>query len=250
MRFGSINRKYLTLLPDMVTLLNLFTGFFSILMISRGKTGTAGWLIFLSLFWDSLDGNIARIFHNPTCLGRELDSLADMVSFVLAPAFLVANVFRRLLDPQLLVPLFLYLGAGAYRLARFNVQPASKKYFQGLPTPAAALAVTMTVLAGLRHGWDGFPMFDFGTLVFLPFLSFLMVSRIPYPKLSAIRFSHWQSLFYIGFAVFTGVFSIYQAEAAVAAVVLVFLFLSPVYCLPGRALEPEDKLNLGPKTLL
>src|SRR5262249_36735867 len=111
----------LVFLPDMVTSFNLFTGFLSILLVTRVRLRDAAWLIFLSMIWDSLDGNIARMFQNPTQFGRELDSLADIVSFVTAPALLAATFLVRKVSPWSLLWLYFYLAAGAFRLARFNI---------------------------------------------------------------------------------------------------------------------------------
>ena len=78
-------------LPNAVTLCNLFAGFFSILAVCDGNFETAAWLIFLAMILDSLDGNIARALKQSNEFGRELDSLSDIVSFVVAPAFLMAH---------------------------------------------------------------------------------------------------------------------------------------------------------------
>ncbi len=87
---NSKNNRWLSLIPDMMTMFNLFCGFFSILAAWKGDFIQAAWFVILSLIFDSLDGNIARIFRTSGSLGRELDSLADMVSFIVAPAFFMA----------------------------------------------------------------------------------------------------------------------------------------------------------------
>ena len=134
-------------LPDMVTLFNLFSGFFSLFCSAHGQFVQAAWFIVLALVWDSLDGNIARIFNNPTSLGRELDSLSDMVSFVVAPGFMVASLLYDQYHFWVMPIVEIYLACGIYRLARFNLCPPVKDFFQGLPTPAAAM---VTIVAASR----------------------------------------------------------------------------------------------------
>ena len=99
------NRFYFTTaaFPNMITLLNLVAGFFSILMSVQEKYEYAVWLVLLALILDSLDGHVARIFGNETEFGRELDSLADAVSFVVAPCMLVTKVFLMNVSGMVLV---------------------------------------------------------------------------------------------------------------------------------------------------
>jgi len=220
-------------LPNMVSLFNLFTGFFSILMVAEGRLRTAAWLIFVSLLWDSLDGNIARALKNQSAFGRELDSLADIVSFVVAPCLIVLKAWSYKFVPWTLIPVFFYLAGGAYRLARFNIRPPVKNYFEGLPTPAGAVVVAMTVLAYKKNDWTDVTLFIFVLVALMSVTSFLMVSRIPYPKLSAIKFSRWQSFFYLEFVLFVLVSFAMNLETALAAIFLAFLFLAPAYCLPS-----------------
>lgn len=213
----------------MVTLFNLFTGFLSIVAASNGKEDLAAWLIILSLVWDSLDGNIARMFNNPSTLGRELDSLADIVSFVVAPAFLMSRFMLEHLNAQMIVILFFYLGAGAYRLARFNVRPSLKNAFEGLPTPAAAVTLSMTVLSCLRNEWVHSSLFMPLAVVLVGVLSFLMVSKVHYPKLSAIPFAKWQSLLYLGIGSLALVGMFMNWETGLASACFVFVVISPIY---------------------
>lgn len=228
-KFPIQRKNYFTLfwLPNAITLLNLFTGFSSMLLVMSGKVHEGSWLIFLSLVWDSLDGNIARALKNPSPFGRELDSLCDMVSFVAAPAMLAYILWLYLFDFTGLLAIFAFLGCGAYRLARFNVQPPVKTYFQGLPTPAAAVLLATSALAYQKNGWVDTPLFASITLVVMISLGLLMVSTIPYPKLSVLRFSEWSWLFL--FEIFLiGVLTFYwNFETALSVAFYVFLVLSP-----------------------
>ena len=226
----------LVFLPDMVTSFNLFTGFLSILMVTRGKIKEAAWLILLSMIWDSLDGNIARMFKNPTQFGRELDSLADIVSFVTAPALLAAVFLVHKLSPWSLVLLYLYLAAGAFRLARFNIRPPVKGHFEGLPTPAAALTLCTVILAYIRNNWE-----DHWLLIpLILILAAAMTSEVRYPKLSAMPFSKWQTLLYMAITLFFVLLYFLNLETAIAAVLLLFLLVAPLYCLSSYGIKEKE----------
>lgn len=220
----------------MITLLNLISGFFSILLSIQGKYEYAAWLIFLALILDSLDGHVARIFGNETLFGRELDSLADAVSFVLAPCiFVVMMFFPKTLIALLLVTVF-YLCSGVFRLARFNVHPTCKGCFEGLPTPAAALTLAMTLVAFHRNQWKAHSLY---CLILMTALAFLMSSDIPYPKVSAIKFRTWRTLFIVQVVLFGLTFVYLNLESAIAVVFLTFLVLSPFYCAAFSENDPQ-----------
>ncbi|HNV85770.1 MAG TPA: CDP-diacylglycerol--serine O-phosphatidyltransferase [Candidatus Omnitrophota bacterium] len=238
----------LSWLPNTVTLLNLFCGFLSLLMASQGHLTRAVWLILTALIWDSLDGNIARSLKNSTLFGRELDSLADVVSFVVAPAFLVLKSWDYRLDPWTLLAVFCFLGAGAYRLARFNVCPPVKSCFQGLPTPAAAATLSLTVLACTKNEWTDVTLFMFVLIFLMSLMSFLMVSRIAYPKLSVVQFSKWKAFFYVEFIALGGAAFLMNFETALALVFLMFVFLAPAFYFPIRLEEQADE-ELAAKSL-
>lgn len=216
--------------PNMITMLNLVAGFFSVLMSVQEKYEYAVWLVFLALILDSLDGHVARMFGNETEFGRELDSLADAVSFVVAPCMLVSKVFFLNVSVALLLIVVFYLCCGIFRLARFNVNPIHGECFEGLPTPAAALTLMMTMLAFHKNLWLGRSFSLVGVVFLMTALGFLMISDIPYPKVSAIKFRSWRTLFFVQVAVFLAVFFYLNAESAVASVFLTFLVLSPFYC--------------------
>lgn len=236
-------------LANTVTLFNLFSGFLAILMASEGHLDRASWMILVALFWDSLDGNIARTFKNPTLFGRELDSLADVVSFVAAPAFIALKSWDYRLSPWTLLVVFFYLGAGAYRLARFNIKPPVKSSFEGLPTPAAAVTLSMTVLAYLKNGWSDITVFTFVQVLLMALMSFLMVSHVGYPKISAAKFSRWSPLFYLELAAFGGGMFLMNFETALAAAFLIFIFLAPAYGSSQAQTEAEGDEELAAKPL-
>lgn len=226
---NSNQSKWLPLIPDSMTMLNLFCGFLSILAAWKGDFIQAAWFVIFSLIFDSLDGNIARIFNTSGALGRELDSLADMVSFIVAPAFFMAVFIFNEHYLQLIV--LVYLCAGAFRLARFNIGPSVKDRFQGLPTPAAAVFLIMSAAASVKGGWAQASFFKGLSVAIVVSTSFLMASKINYPKLSAIKFSKWKWIFFLSLALFIIFSVIVNLETGLAAIFCFFAFFSPVYYL-------------------
>ena len=118
----------------------MFAGFYSIISSINGEFTIAAISILIAMFWDTLDGRVARLTNTQSAFGAEYDSLADLVSFGLAPALLVYQWTLYELGRFGWLAAFVYLACAALRLARFNTQVgiADKRYFQGLPSPAAA----------------------------------------------------------------------------------------------------------------
>jgi CDP-diacylglycerol--serine O-phosphatidyltransferase len=231
--------------PNLITLFNLFSGFLSILMVIHERYQWAAWLIILGLIWDSLDGHIARIFENETIFGRELDSLADVVTFVVAPCVLALTILFVRLPIILFSVAFFYLGTGAYRLARYNVEEGSKKSFRGLPTPASAVSLVMLLMTCYKQGWTASHLCCEIVTVLMFGMSFLMISHVPYPKFSAIKFRAWRYLFYLMIGVLVLVSLVFNPETAVTAVFLIYLFLSPIFCIFNRDLMTPPPVEVS-----
>jgi CDP-diacylglycerol---serine O-phosphatidyltransferase len=146
-------RRALATLPSLFTLGNMFCGFFAILMSIRGQYTLAAVLIGLSVLFDITDGAVARLVGAVTPFGLQFDSLADLVSFGLAPALLAFTLFSQgqdEWDPLGWVVCFVWVACAAIRLARFNttIDPtADKRYFIGMPSPGAAGVVLASVFA-------------------------------------------------------------------------------------------------------
>jgi CDP-diacylglycerol--serine O-phosphatidyltransferase len=135
--------KGIYMVPNMITLAALFGGFYAIVMAMNGRFELATVALFLSMVLDSLDGRVARMTNTQSAFGEQMDSLSDMVSFGAAPA-LVAYIWTlSTLGRWGWIASFVYLACAALRLARFNVNTGvvDKRYFQGLPSPAAAALV-------------------------------------------------------------------------------------------------------------
>ena len=141
-------KKGVYLLPNLITSASLFGGFYSIIASLDGDFEKAAIAIFISAILDGLDGRIARLTGSTSKFGVEYDSLADLIAFGLAPGVLIFTWGLRPFGRYGWLAAFLYVVCGALRLARFNVQITTieSKRFNGLPIPAAAVLVAMTVL--------------------------------------------------------------------------------------------------------
>jgi CDP-diacylglycerol--serine O-phosphatidyltransferase len=142
-------RKGIYVLPNLITLSSMFAGFYSIIAALNSNYELAAWAIMIASVFDALDGWVARMTHTATRFGIEIDSLADVISFGVAPGVLVYTWTLSQFGRVGWVGSFFLVACGALRLARFNVQMGSteKKHFSGLPIPASALVISTTVLA-------------------------------------------------------------------------------------------------------
>ena len=137
------------MIPNLITLLNLFLGCIITLLLIEDNlsVNSISYLIIITLFLDFMDGLIARKFNMQTKLGSQLDSLADLISFGLVPGILMYKLFMEVsLDPYLPLLGFFIPMASAYRLANFNLIEGDLKYFIGLPTPANTLFILSLIL--------------------------------------------------------------------------------------------------------
>lgn len=167
-------------LPTLFTVGNLFCGYLSIWCSIRGTFETAALLIIAAGVLDALDGRIARLTHTTSEFGEEYDSLADLVSFGVAPAILAHSWGLADFSRLGWMISFLFVTCGSMRLARFNMQTRTvdKRYFVGLPIPAAAGTIATLVLATPERLVDR--VFMTGLLVLTVILSYLMISTIRY----------------------------------------------------------------------
>lgn len=135
--------KGIYFLPNMITLAALFGGFYAIVMAMNGRYDLATVGIFVAMVLDSLDGRVARLTNTQSAFGEQMDSLSDMVSFGAAPALVAYEWALRDLGRWGWIAAFVYCACAALRLARFNVNTGvvDKRFFQGLPSPAAAALV-------------------------------------------------------------------------------------------------------------
>ncbi len=136
-------RRGIYLLPNALTTAALFCGFFSIVQAMNGRYEQAAIATFLAMVLDGLDGRVARLTNTQSAFGEQYDSLSDMVSFGAAPALIIYEWTLRGLGKWGWIAAFVYCAGAALRLARFNtnIGVVDKRYFQGLPSPAAAALV-------------------------------------------------------------------------------------------------------------
>lgn len=179
--------KGVFLLPNMVTLMGMFCGFYSILALVREEYMAAAIAIIVAAVFDALDGKVARLLNATSRFGMELDSLSDLVCFGVAPAVLF---YMWALEPYGKIgwmAAFIFVACGALRLARFNVHAdGASSYFSGLPIPAAAGFIAAFFIF-YNHLLGGEPPFG-GFIVLLGYLlAFLMVSNIRYYSFKDFR---------------------------------------------------------------
>jgi len=254
--------RQIAVLPSLVTLLNAICGFAAIHFAARGMNepnrlwlhkpeltffAAAAWMIFLAMIADALDGRLARMSRSTSSFGGQLDSLSDMVSFGLAPAFLmlrvVENALRESIGPVspafgsipgrlLWLMAVTYICCAALRLARFNVEnrpeEAAHMGFSGLPSPAAAGVVLSIVLLysdlvpELQQGPASF-IATIGSKIIiyaLPFITvgvaLLMVSRIPYPHVVNQFIRGRRPFRHVVFVALTTLFLIWKPQLTMA----------------------------------
>ncbi len=150
-------RKGIYILPNLFTLGGLFGGFYAVVMAMDGRFENAAIGVFCAMVLDSLDGRIARMTNTQSAFGEQMDSLADMVSFGAAPALIVYVWALSSLGRWGWIGAFVYCACAALRLARFNVNTSvvDKRFFQGLPSPAAAALVAGFIWLMTDAGIDG-----------------------------------------------------------------------------------------------
>jgi CDP-diacylglycerol--serine O-phosphatidyltransferase len=151
-------RKGIYILPNLFTLAGLFGGFYGVVMAMNNRFDLAAAGIFIAMVLDSLDGRVARMTNTQSAFGEQMDSLADMVSFGAAPALIAYEWALKGLGQWGWFAAFVYCACAALRLARFNVNTGvvDKRYFQGLPSPAAAALVAGFIWVMNDVGMKGF----------------------------------------------------------------------------------------------
>lgn len=174
-------RRGIYILPSLFTTASLFAGFYAIVQAMNGSFEYAPLAIFIAMVLDALDGRIARLTHTESDFGAEYDSLVDMVSFGLAPALIMYEWALSGMGKLGWLAAFIYTAAAGLRLARFNTQVgvADKRYFRGLPSPAAAAVVVGLVWVLHTYGVPGREI-SIAALIVTVTAGVLMVSNIRY----------------------------------------------------------------------
>ncbi len=228
-------RRYVV--PNAVTVGNMFCGFLAIIYASSGRFEKAALAIIIALLLDGLDGRVARKLNATSKFGVEFDSFSDLISFGIAPAIMMYNwAFRVQADEFGVLVTFIYAICAASRLARFNIMQENLKSFLGLPSPGAAGVVTALVnfmptteqtknLAGL-------------CAVLMVVLGYLMVSRIQFLSIKTLRISGLRLFARIGIAVLIGV-TWYDYKTGLLVLAGVYALSGPLSLL--RRKKPAEK---------
>ncbi|NYT52285.1 MAG: CDP-diacylglycerol--serine O-phosphatidyltransferase [Candidatus Vesicomyosocius endoextente] len=183
-------KRGIYLLPNILTTFGLFSGFFAIILATKSQYSDAAIAIFIAMLWDGLDGRVARLTNSQSEFGAQYDSMADMISFGVAPALLMYFWLLSDLGKIGWLGAFVYVAAGALRLARFNTQIGieDKCYFQGLPSPAAAALIAGLVWTKEMIGVTGYDQnLIVAGWIILVGSGVLMVSNIRYNSFKEIN---------------------------------------------------------------
>jgi CDP-diacylglycerol--serine O-phosphatidyltransferase len=259
-------RKTLFILPNLVTLSAIFCGFDSI-RLSTGADSEddlyrAALLIVFAMFFDMLDGRVARMTKTQSAFGLQIDSLADVISFGVAPAMLVYSWTLKRFDLLGLCVAFLFCACAAVRLARFNVltmgdegKPSKpSKYFLGLPTPGAAgILVSIVVANHAVEGAIGAAEYAWVILAITIALALLMVSNVEFRTFKEIKLNV-RTVLFVGFAILSSTIISTQMKPAFVLVWLLGFYVmmgifETLWRLPGRwrASREEPQPSSGAK---
>ncbi len=244
-------KKIISNIPNSITLLNLLSGMMAIVFAVDGQLGWAGLFICIASVFDFADGMAAKILKAWSETGKQLDSLADMVSFGVAPGFILYSLLELTLfgKNQLVYQLdtkwynwlvlfssFLMPDFAAIRLARFNSDQPGRTYFQGLPTPANALLWASLGLMVEFPKYTGFLKLLFTTrnlLLILAFTSLLMVSTLPMFSLKLKNLDFYENWYKYTFFLLGGILVLLLNVYAIALLVGLYILFSIIFYLTG-----------------
>jgi CDP-diacylglycerol---serine O-phosphatidyltransferase len=219
---------HIYVLPNLLTTGNMFCGFFSIIYAMRGEFMTAAYAIVAAAVFDMLDGRVARMTQTESPFGAQYDSLCDVISFGVAPAFLLYMWALQPFGRLGWLASFSIVACAALRLARFNVQSSEEKnYFQGLPTPMAAGIVSSSVLCFNDLSIDAYHSFGILFLAFL--LSVTMVSQFRYRSFKDLDLRNKQPFSYLVIGVLVFILIALRPEVMLFALFLSYATLGAVF---------------------
>jgi CDP-diacylglycerol--serine O-phosphatidyltransferase len=235
-------------IPDLLTLGNLFSGFIGLWAVANGDLVLAGYMVLLGALFDFLDGMAARLLKTSSPIGKELDSLCDIVTFGLLPAFIAQTLLIKshadwlgyffIADlPGFSFIAFLIAAGAAWRLARFNVENASYQHFQGLPSPANGIffaSLPLMMQDDVFVNRYNFDVYSLNSLILNPYMlsgfillmSWLMISRVPLfsLKLQSLSWRRNKMVFsFLGLSIILLAFFLW---AAIPVILLLYVILS------------------------
>lgn len=237
---GNTKRRGIYLLPNLLTTAGLFSGFYAIVASTNGQFEMAAIAIFIAMVFDGLDGRVARLTNTESDFGAEYDSLADIVSFGLAPALIAYNWALDDLGKMGWLAAFIFVAGGALRLARFNtmVGLADKRYFQGLAIPSAAAIIAGMVWVGAKYDIDPSTV-SWLVALFTICCGLLMVSNFRYHSFKDVD---WRGK--VNFLVILLVVLVFVVVATEPALVLFLLFTAYAVSGPVLTIRNVSKLKL------
>ena len=220
--------NYRGIFPGTFTMGNVVCGFLAILSAFEGNITTACWFVILAAFLDALDGKVARLSGSSSRFGIELDSLADFLSFGVAPAVLVYAIKLSSLGKWGWIISVVYIMAAAYRLARFNLFATTeeKKSFMGLPVPIAALALVSFII----FSYDIWGRLQYGELLvsMIILFAFLMVSQVRYETMPD-RFDTPQKRIKLAIALFVAVMAVFRPRLLLFPIFSLYILYGMVW---------------------
>lgn len=233
-------RRGIYLLPNLLTTAGLFSGFYAIVASMNGDFQLAAIAIFVAMVFDGLDGRVARLTNTQSDFGAEYDSMADIVSFGIAPALVAYNWALHDVGKLGWLAAFIFVAGGALRLARFNtaIATADKRYFQGLAIPSAAAIVAGLVWVGAKYEIDPSNV-SLIVVFFTIACGLLMVSNFKYHSFKDVD---WRDN--VNFLVLLSVVLGFVIVATAPAVVLFVLFTAYAISGPFLTIKNVSKLKL------
>ena len=224
--------KGIYVLPNLFTSMNIFCGFYAIVASVNGQFGRAATALLVAQIFDIMDGKVARATNTTSKFGVEYDSLADLLSFGLAPGLMIYLWALQPMGRLGWLAAFLYTICGALRLARFNsmVETGPSNHFVGLPIPGGAAMAATTLLLCERTGldltqWPVIPM------VMLYALGFLMVSNIKYQSFKKQAFFKKFSFNVLVACILVFVFIAAEPPVALFSIVFLYILSGPIFTL-------------------
>jgi CDP-diacylglycerol---serine O-phosphatidyltransferase len=232
-------------LPSLFTVGNIFCGYYAILATMHGNFGQAAHAIGIAIILDVLDGRIARATNSSTGFGLQLDSLADVISFGIAPSVLALVWGLSTVDSRLAwITAFTFTICGAMRLARFNVQTVNLKHFVGLPIPAGggAIAAIVHFFSDPVKDRVGSNLMVAAVLI----LAFLMISTIRYSSLKHLTLGKKSHLTVLVMALLLALV-VFLSRPTLLALAAAYVFSGPVSRLYGilRRKKPSEEMTLA-----
>lgn len=238
-----------SIVPNLLTLANLFSGFTAIINISEGKFTRAAMFILLAAIFDMLDGLVARLLNSTSEFGIQLDSLCDAVSFGLAPAYMLYAAYFKDFGESGIFFASLPALSGVTRLARFNVESAGfedKRYFRGLPIPSAALTIVSYII--FYHNSEFVKEFREIAIFGISFMtSYAMVSNIRYDSIPkpSIRNIKKKPFFFLFLSIAVIASIITSGKAIFPFMMLYLLFFAAKHFILWlkETINPEDEID-------